>query len=244
MSDDPQSILERLDVRSIESEIARLLDVDPNVMRALENVARTVLERSSIDEDDRAYVEEAAAEWTRDAGFDSFKEAYFRERIVTCGNPAGLYELWGLDALELTGRGYVIDWGENPDDVRVWSTWTPTDDKVAFERAVIDAWGGAWESIGLPPFLGDCWQGNAPLVYRAVESLVSRSEDARGYFWSRFPEADDQKAEPDWALFGLPRLGASSVAKKPTEHAADALTDPAQRPALVALFLSLTRGCP
>jgi hypothetical protein len=105
--------------------------------------------------------------------------------------------LWGLDALELTGRGYVIDWGENRDDVRVWSTWTPTDERVAFERAVIDAWGEAWESIGLPPFLGDCWRGNAPLVYRAVESLVSRSEDARGYCrlgWLASCRGDSRKA--------------------------------------------------
>jgi hypothetical protein len=243
MSDDPQFILDRLDVRSIESEIRRLLDVDPNVMHALVQAAQTVVEGSPIDDEDRAYAEEAAREWATNVGFDSFKEAFIRETIVTCGNPAGLYELWGLEAVELAGRGYVIDWGENRDEASVWSTWTPTDQE-AFERAVLDAWWESWESIGLPPFLGDCWQGNAPLVYRAVESLVSRSEDARGYFWSRFPNLDDQKAEPDWALFGLPRPDAPNMATMRTERGGDALTDPAHRPRLVAIFLTLTRGCP
>jgi hypothetical protein len=244
MSDDPQSILDQLDMRSIEAEIGGLLDMGANVMHALVEAARTVVDRESINEEDRGYVEEAASEWVTNVGFDSFEEAFTRERIVTCGNPSGLYELWGLEALELAGRGYIIDWGENRDDVRVWATWAPTDDQDAFESAVLDAWWASWESIGLPPFLGDCWQGNAHLVYRAVESLVTRSEEARGYFWSRFPELDDPEVEPDWALFRLPHSHTSSAANMASEQRADALTDPAQRPALVALFLTLTRGCP
>jgi hypothetical protein len=244
MSDDPQSILERLDVRSIESEIGRLLDADPNVMHALVESARTVIERSLIHVEDPENVEEAAREWAANVGFDSFEEAFTRERIVTCGNPAGLYELWGLEALELAGRGYVVDWGENRDDARVWSSWTPTDDQEAFDQAVLEAWFESWDSIGLPPFLGDCWQGNAPLVFRAVESLVSRSEEARSYFWTRFPGNDEQEVEPDWALFGLPRSEGPDLANTPREQEADALTDPVKRSGLVALFLTLTHGCP
>lgn len=88
---------------------------------------------------------------------------------------------------------------------------------MAFERAVIDAWGEAWESIGLPPFLGDCWQGNAPLVYRAVESLVSRSEDARGYCrpgWLASCRGENGLGSADayvWRLYAPP-VGASEVA--------------------------------
>ena len=164
-----------------------------------------------------------------------------RERIVTCGNPGGLYQLWGLEAVEVAGRGHVIDWGENRNDVRVWSIWTPTDDDEAFEGAVLDAWWKSWQSIGRPPFLGGCWQGNAPLVYRAVESLVSRFEDARGYLWNRFPELNDQEVEPDWGLFAPPRTDARITN---TSKEQGALTDLAQRPALVALFLTLTRVCP
>jgi hypothetical protein len=244
MSDDPESILERLDVRSIEGEVGRLLDADANVMHALVEAARAVVERSPIPEQDREDVEEAAREWAAEVGFPSFQEAFTRERIVTCGNPDGLYEFWGLEALQLAGRGYIVDWGEDLDEVRLWSSWTPTDDGEAFERAVIDAWEQSWESVGLPPFLGDCWQGNAPLVYRAVESLVSRSADARGHLWTRLPRQDDGLGEPDWGLFGLAPLPAPDLAGIPDEQAADALTDPVQRQGLVALFLTLTHGCP
>jgi hypothetical protein len=242
MNDDPRSILERLDVHSIKSEIGRLLDHDPNVMQALVAAARGVLERASAV-GDREHMDEAAYDWATEVGFDSFEEAFTRERVVTCGNPAGHYELWGLEALELAGRGYVIDWGENRDDARVWSSWSPTDEQRAFELAVLKAWWSSWESIGLPPLLGDCWQGNGPLVYRAVESLVSRSGEAREYLWNRFPDLRDQQDEPDWTLFGLPWSDSPDVANLPTEPAT-ALADPTQRQALVALFLTLTHGCP
>ncbi len=56
---------------------------------------------TSVSNEDRGSVEGVASEWAADDGFDALEELFMRERVVTCGNPGGLYELWGLEALEL-----------------------------------------------------------------------------------------------------------------------------------------------
>jgi hypothetical protein len=68
--------------------------------------------------------------------------------------------------------------------------------------------------------------------------------EARGYFWTRFPETNEQDADPDWALFGLPRSEVPDLANTPSVLKTDVLTDPVKRSGLVALFLTLTHGCP
>jgi hypothetical protein len=134
--------------------------------------------RADLDDDDPGLLDELVQEWAVEA-FDAFDAAYGRAGVARCGNPSGLYEHWGLKSYELAGRGYIIDWGENRDEVRAWASWPLAGGDEAFEGAVIEAWAAACSTIGLPPFLGECWDGNPPLIFQSVESLVRSSEEGR-----------------------------------------------------------------
>ena len=119
-------VIENLAMKELGQDLLARLTIGGSLIRSLVDLVSERI-RSSPEggEIDEATVEELASEWVQVGGLEEFAPAFGSERIVTFGNPAGLYEHWGLQRAIVAGRGLILDFGDldSDPDIRVWGTF-------------------------------------------------------------------------------------------------------------------------
>jgi hypothetical protein len=186
VADPLSSALEELRLEDMKEELLRRLPVGASLIASLSAlVADHIRTVPAIDDDDE-FVNDVVLEWVHEVALEEFSSTFHAEPIVRFGNPGGLYELWGLERVTISDRGLIVDFGDLDavSDHRVWGAWDLTD-KDAFLRAFERAYSDAWDEIGLPPFLGDCWDGDRTTLASALTSLLLGSKEARAMFVGR-----------------------------------------------------------
>ena len=91
----------------------------------IEVVSERIRTSPGAGEFDDTTIEDLATQWVHIEGLEGFEAAFGSERVVTFGNPGGLYELWACGPRLSGAAGSSLDFGDiDPDpDVRVWGTW-------------------------------------------------------------------------------------------------------------------------
>lgn len=226
--------IENLAMEELGKDLLARLTIGGSLIRSLVDVVSERI-RSSPEgrEIDGATVEEVASEWVDVGWLEEFASAFGSERIVTFGNPGGLYEHWGLQRAVVADRGLILDFGDLDSDpgIRVWGVWEPASDEEAFVEAFVAAYAAAWDTIGLPPMAGDCWDGDRLALSRALTSLLSSSDAARRYF-------------VEWLLSGQGAQSELSAAPLTREGTEEMLRSPLGCTSLIGRFLDHTAGCP
>jgi hypothetical protein len=88
--------------------------------------------------------------------------------------------IWGLRSFVLQGTGYIYSfpdqsYGILADECPIWGAWSPADSSRAFDECVVGVYLATLESIGLPPYSGQCAQGPARLMVRAILEIGATS---------------------------------------------------------------------
>lgn len=245
--DEATKFLESLDVRDLESAIAAGLDTGQAFDAAISLAVTGHILAATSAEDLAAEEEDAVSDWVNNDGTYAVEAALGRD-VLTCGNPSGLYELWGLRAVELSGSWYVYDYGEAEQRFRLWAKSSSHNDSALVEAAV-NAWSLSFEEIGLPPFMGECWDGDASIALAAVESLIQSSDTAWGYFAQDIPELTDEAIaelpSAVWADYGVQQPDPETIAELVnTSDYSSPPTEAQTREVLVLIYLASRRGCP
>jgi hypothetical protein len=194
LSDDTDATdaLDSLDISVQEEQLARRLQVGSTVAESLTALAIDFLrsgDQTVAGEDD--IIIESARDWTYEVGLAQFASAFPSERVFILGNPAGIYERWGLARAVVADRGVIIDFGDadSQAEIRVWSDWASADEGF-YRAACVTAYADAWDKIGLPPMAGDCWDGDRDILGMAIASLLEGSSRARELFTDRWASLD------------------------------------------------------
>lgn len=247
--DQTAKFLRKLDVRALEEELASALDSALDTGLAFDAAIRLVgtghILAATSAEELSAGEEDAVSDWDCTYPVES---AFDGRVVVTCGNPSGLYENWGLAAVALADAWYVYDWGEAKNRGRLWARSSPANDG-AFAEAAVNAWVSSYRELLLPPFMNGCWDGDAAIALTAVERLIWSSDTVA---WKAFVENlpgnqfDEEIAELDWADYGLetpPDPKSFADMNKFSDYSRPP-ADTETRAALVLIYLAHRRGCP
>jgi hypothetical protein len=232
-----------LDLETMGWELREALTGGVPLLQSLKHAGSLHLANSGAElpSDD---LDEALDEWAPYDGVSAFERTFGYEPVLTCGNPGGLYELWGLSRSVVDGHGFLIEFGdlESREDLAPWADWNPPGDRERYEEAFVRAYVKGWASIGLPPMLGDCWDGDSALMRRALGALLEENSAARSDFSDRFADAlDDSGPYPDWGV-GEDDLAWASTLRG--EGLIAAVEAEGSRDVLIRIFLASSKGCP
>jgi hypothetical protein len=182
------SFLSSLDAETVESILRELFIEDPSLSspqsRVLYPTSELTIEEVIVraldldEEDDEA--QDALSEELMDEGAP---EALARlhgpepEWVVKCFNPSSMVSgVWGLRSLRFGGRGYLFD---EPDSDFVaeqghplHGAWEPVESGPAFDTCFLATYQRTWDSIGLPPWMGETASGPRGLMVEAVDRVI------------------------------------------------------------------------
>jgi hypothetical protein len=131
-------LLQELDLVTMGSELREALTAGVPLLQALKRVGAFHLANSGaeVPRDDS---DEALDDWVSDAGVEAFERTFGYEPVLKCGNPGGLYELWGLSRSVVDGRGFLIEFGElqSREDLAPWAEWEPPGDRRTKRRSFV-----------------------------------------------------------------------------------------------------------
>lgn len=166
---------------------------------------------------------------------------------VECGNPGGLFCIWGLMTLRAGNYGLFFSSGDDLEDYQhqIFAAWTPVACHDAFREAFLDAYEASWNVIGLPPVLGECAEDYTGFVPAALERVIQHNPTEA---WECIAHYFDMNWDKDRVyVLKDPALDASNpghklLAELTGAQLADRIRngqiDPAARQALVQAFLA------
>ena len=113
--------------------------------------------------------------------------------------------VWGVGQFTLGGRGYlyyVTDYeGEDQRTPDILGAWEPVNDASARQACILSCYTRFWDTVGLPPLLGQWVEGDARVLHAGM--LAALSTPNGGQYWSDVLERIRGEEEVDLQATGV-----------------------------------------
>ena len=139
--------------------------------------------------------------------------------VYCCVTTSMVSGCWGLFEFRLGARGYLYfepDWGlgvEEQEALPIYGAWEPVDDLAARRACILGVYARKWDSIGLPPLVGEWATAEPGLLQEAILRLLDANPEAWDMLFEKLECAPEPGEAATQTVEEVAKLSAS-----PTER--------------------------